>query len=151
MSLLPLRWIYMVRILKVFPGFWWKYRETLGLLLLPMRPVCKHMHQVISKPHRSQLCCNRLVCFFFAYSEVSDFYENVVWCLIKCLTKMFIGVQFSLSSQTCYLIKSVVSFDSSLFHYIVLTGISVYVCPLVLQWLKSISHFPSFCLWLTSN
>lgn len=29
----------------------------------------------ISKPDRSQLCCNR---GFFVYSEVPDFYENVV-------------------------------------------------------------------------
>lgn len=41
--------------------------------------------------------------------------------------------------------KSVVSFDSSLFHYIVLTGITVYVCPLVLHLIPYlILHFPAY-------
>lgn len=44
----PLIWIKMIytaRILNIFPGSWWTYRETLGLLVLPMRPVYKHLHQ----------------------------------------------------------------------------------------------------------
>lgn len=107
-----LRLFYTARILNVFPGFWWKYRKILGLFLLPMRPVHKHLHQgQWFQKQRSQLCCNRV---FLVYSEVPDFYKNVVWCLIKCITKMFMGIQLSWSSQTFTWSRSVFSSDSSL-------------------------------------
>lgn len=70
----------------------------------PYTPVYKHLHQ--GQWFQKQTGLNySAIGFFFVYSEVPDFYQNVVWCLIKCLTKMFTGTQFSLSSQTCYLIK----------------------------------------------
>lgn len=63
-SLIWIKIIYTVRILNIFPGSWWKYRYTPSLLLLPMRPVYKHLHQGQRFQNQTALVYAVIRCFF---------------------------------------------------------------------------------------
>lgn len=87
-SLISIKTSYTVRIVKVFPGFWWKHRETLGPLLLPMRPVYKHLHQ--GQWFQNQTGLNYAEIGLFLYTLRCQIFMRMlcdVWsnALLKCL------------------------------------------------------------------